>query len=77
MIEESVKSGVCDHIGLLLKLKQSLLLTRIDDPGLSHYAAALVNTINARIVYVRRRYRREVVADPELQPIFRSFDPSF
>ena len=77
VIEETVKSGSCDHIGLLLKLKQSLLLTRFDDPGLSHYAAALVNTIDARIGYVRRRYHREVEADPELQPIFRSFDPRY
>ena len=77
VIEDSVKSGFCDHIGLLLKLKQSILLTRFDDPGLSHYAAALVNAIDARIVYVRSRYHREVAVDPELQPIFRSFDPGY
>jgi hypothetical protein len=76
-IEKSVNAGVCDHIGLLLKLKQRLLLTRFDDTGTNHYVAAVVNTIDARIVYVRRRYHQEVARDPELQPIFRSFDPNF
>jgi hypothetical protein len=59
------------------QLKQSLLLTRFDDEGLNYMASLLVKTVDARIDYVRRRYERESMCDPELRPIFRAIDPDF
>ncbi len=73
-VRRSVRQGRCDHLGILSRLKRTLMVSTFVDPAADNVAAALVDDIGVRMVRVKQRYDHEIAADRSLRDVYESFD---